>query len=181
VHSSGYAPAGAINGDRRGTPWGFGAGWNDATPNGFPDWLEVQFNGPKSISEVDVFSVQDNYTSPGVPTLSMTFTLYGLTTFDVQYWTGGAWQTVPGGAIAGNNLVWRQVTFAPVTTDRVRILVHNALGTWSRIAEVEVYGIAAAPEPEAILAAADDRSREPDVRSAPPAVAPARRLRARRR
>ncbi|HET9370218.1 MAG TPA: Ig-like domain-containing protein [Vicinamibacterales bacterium] len=140
THSDGYHPAGANNGDRRGQPWGAGGGWNDGTPDAFPDAFEIRFNGAKTISEIDVFSVQDNYVSPAEPTPSMTFTLYGLTTFDVQYWTGSAWQTVPGGAIADNNLVWRKVTFSPLTTDRIRVLVHSALNTWSRLTEVEAYG-----------------------------------------
>ena len=60
-----YAPSAAINGDRRGQPWGAGGGWTDGTPNDFTnDLLEVTFNGLKSIDEVDVFSVQDNYLAP---------------------------------------------------------------------------------------------------------------------
>jgi subtilisin family serine protease len=147
VHSSGYAPAGAVNGDRRGAPWGGGAGWNDATMNTFPDWLEVQFGAGRTIDEINVFSVQDAYTSPSEPTPAMTFTLYGLQSFDVQYWTGSTWATVPGGAISGNTLVWRQVTFAPITTTAIRVFVSQALGSWSRIAELEAIGPGGAPPP----------------------------------
>jgi hypothetical protein len=139
TYASGYAPTGAINGDRRGMNWGAGGGWNDATPDAFPDWLEVDFNGPQTIDEVDVFSVQDNYQAPSDPTPAMTFTRYGLTDFQVQYWTGAQWVAVPGGAIAGNNLVWRRVTFPPLTTAKIRIWVTAALTTWSRITEVEAY------------------------------------------
>jgi hypothetical protein len=32
THSAGFAPSGAINGDRKGYPWGSGGGWNDGTP-----------------------------------------------------------------------------------------------------------------------------------------------------
>jgi hypothetical protein len=83
--------------------------------------------------------VQDNYQAPSVPTPTMTFSLYGLTDFQVQYWTGAAWLTVPGGTVSGNNLVWRQVTFPAVATSSIRIFVTGALNTWSRIAEVEAY------------------------------------------
>ena len=38
----------------------------------------------------------------------MTFSLYGLRDFEVQYWTGTAWLPVPGGTITNNTLVWRQ-------------------------------------------------------------------------
>ena len=53
-------------------------GWNDGTASAWPDWLEVDFNGPKTINEVDAFSVQDSYLTPIAPTLQMTFGLYRL-------------------------------------------------------------------------------------------------------
>jgi hypothetical protein len=141
--NSSYAPSGAINGDRKGANWGAGGGWNDATSNTFPDWLEVDFNGSKTINEVDVFTVQDNYAAPSDPTSTMTFTLYGLTDFQVQYWTGTQWVIVPGGVVSGNNLVWRKVTFGALTTTAIRVSVTGALGDFSRVAEVEAYTAAA--------------------------------------
>jgi len=139
TYSPGYAASGAINGDRKGQPWGNGGGWNDATQDAWPDWLEVDFAGAKTIDEVDVFGVQDNYGSPVEPTAAMTFTQYGLTDFTVQYWTGTQWAAVPGGVVSGNTLVWRQLTFAQVTTTKIRVLVTGALAVWSRITEVEAY------------------------------------------
>ncbi len=139
VHSAGYAAGGAINGDRQGQNWGAGGGWNDGTPGAFPDWLEVDFNAAYSIDHINVFSVQDAYLTPIEPAAGMTFTAYGLTAFDVQYWDGTAWVTAPGGAIAGNTLVWRTVTFTPITTQKIRLVVNNALNTWSRITEVEAF------------------------------------------
>jgi hypothetical protein len=139
THSAGYAASGAINGDRRGLSWGAGGGWNDGTANAFPDWLEVQFNGAQTIDEINVFSVQDSYTSPADPTLGMTFSLYGLRNFEVQYWTGSAWAPVPGGSVTSNNLVWRQFVFAPITTTRIRVFVTGTPDIWSRIPEVEAW------------------------------------------
>jgi hypothetical protein len=138
-YNSGYPASGANNGDRKGLNWAAGGGWNDATPDAWPDWLEVDFNGSKTINEVDVFTVQDNYNSPSDPTPSMTFSLYGITDFQVQYLSGGNWLTVPGGTISGNNLVWRQVTFSPLTTTAIRVWVTGALADYSRITEVEAY------------------------------------------
>jgi subtilisin family serine protease len=146
-YNSGYSPAGAINGDRRGTGWGSGGGWNDATGGSWPDSLDVAFSGARTITEVDVFSVQDNFQAPAEPTQSATFTLYGLRDFQVQYWTGAAWTAIPGAAVSANSLVWRQFTFSPVTTTKIRILVNSALGTYSRVAEVEAYTADAAPPP----------------------------------
>ncbi len=137
--NSGYAPGGAINGDRRGSAWGNGGGWNDATANGFPDWLEVDFAGAQTINEVDVFTVQDSYQAPVDPTLSTTFSQYGITDFEVQYWNGSLWQDVPGGVATANNHVWRQFSFNPILTARIRILVSGARNSYSRITEVEAY------------------------------------------
>ena len=137
---TGTVPAGGVNdGDRKGVNWGAGGGWSDGTPNEFPDWVQVAFNGAKTITEVDVFTLQDDYAMPAEVTEAMTFSLYGITDFEVQYWTGTDWATVPGGRIAGNRSVWRRVTFPPLTTDRIRISVTAALGGSSRVVEVEAW------------------------------------------
>ncbi|HEV3469529.1 MAG TPA: discoidin domain-containing protein [Pyrinomonadaceae bacterium] len=137
-------PVAAINGDRRGLQWGTGdpetsSGWTDGTLNVFPDWLAVTFDGTKSLTEVSVFSLQDDIPSPVEPDLTTTFTKYGLEDFDVQYWTGSAWATVPGGAVVGNNKVWRKVTFPALSTTKIRVVVRKGLTSYSRIVEVEAY------------------------------------------
>jgi subtilisin family serine protease len=138
--SSSYAsataqPSSAINGDRMGAGYAF---WSD-TGGTFPDWLRVDFSGAKAIDEVDLFMVQDNFTAPSPPTSTMTFNSYGLTNFSVEYWTGSAWAPVPGAAVSGNRLVWRQFTFAPVTTAAIRVFITGSIDGWSRLTEVEAY------------------------------------------
>ena len=135
-----YPVAALNNGDRKGVNWGAGGGWNDATNNLYPDWAQISFNGVKSITEIDVFTLQDLYPTPQEPTAIQTFTKYGVTAFNVQYWNGAGWVTVQGGGITGNNLVWRKITFPAVTTDRIRVLVTASLGGYSRIVEIEAYG-----------------------------------------
>jgi hypothetical protein len=140
-YNANYAPGGANDGDRAGVNWGAGGGWNDATLNVFGDWLEVDFAAQQTINEIDVFTVQDNYAAPIQPTLAQTFTLYGITDFQVQYWDGSSrqWLTVPGGTVSGNTNVWRQFSFAPLVTTGIRVLVNNALNGYARITEVEAY------------------------------------------
>jgi hypothetical protein len=140
TYNANYPASGAINGDRRGLNWGKGGGWNDGTPNASPDWIEVSFNGAKTIDEINVFSMQDNYAAPAEPTLTMTFAFYGLRAFEVQYWNGSAWVAVPGGTITNNNKVWRQVLFAPITTTKIRVFITGALNGYSRVMEVEAWG-----------------------------------------
>jgi RHS repeat-associated protein len=141
----GFSTTGAINGNTHG-PWGNGEGWNDATPDSVPDWFQVDFAGSKSIDEIDVFSLHDNYTVENTPTETQTFTLYGLLAFDVQYWNGSAWVTVPGGSVTGNNKVWRKFTFSPVTTSKIRVWINQVPDSWSRLVEVEAYGTSAGGE-----------------------------------
>lgn len=135
-----YGPSGAINGDRKGVSWGAGGGWNDGTPNASPDWIQIDFNGAKTIDEINVFSMQDNYTAPVEPTLAMTFGYWGLRAFEVQYWNGSAWVTVPNGSVTLNNKVWRQFLFTPITTTKIRVWITGALNGYSRVIEVEAWG-----------------------------------------
>ncbi len=144
--SSNYAVNGVNNGDRTGAGWALGSGgWNDATPDTYPDWVEIAFSGSRTINEVDVFTFQDH---PGAaPTESMTFGTHGITAFDVQYWNGSAWINVPGGQITGNNLVWRKLTFSGISTSKIRVVVNSALGGYSRIVEIEAYSSSVVPAP----------------------------------
>jgi hypothetical protein len=112
-----------INGDREGLWWGNGGGCQDGADGSWPDWPEIQFAGMRTIEEVDVFTLQDNYASPGTPTLSKTFTKYDLQDFVVEYWTGSAWEPVPGGVVVNNTRERRQFNVAPVTQSRIRVLV----------------------------------------------------------
>jgi peptidyl-Asp metalloendopeptidase len=139
TYDVGFPASSVINGDRRGLSWGSGGGWADATGSQYPDWIQVNFSGNKTIDEIDVFAIQDDYADPAEPTESMTFSSYGITDFSVEYWDGFNWITVPGGSIVGNNKVWRKFIFSNITTDRIRVHITNALYFSSRVIEVEAY------------------------------------------
>jgi len=139
VYDTRYPVESINNGDRRGLNWNAGGGWNDATLGAYPDWVQIDFNGPQTIGQIDVFTLQDNRESPLVPTLGLTFSKYGITRFDVQYWDGDAWVNVEGGNVVGNDKVWQQFVFAPVNTTRIRVLVSGAMNNFSRIVEVEAW------------------------------------------
>jgi peptidyl-Asp metalloendopeptidase len=145
--SAAYPASAVNNGDRRGTGYGNGGVWVDATSGAYPDTMEIAFNGAKTISEVGVFTVQDNFQNPAEPTESLTFAQYGVADFDVQYWDGGAWATVPGGTVTGSNRVWSKFTFFPVETTKIRISVRRGLFGFSQIAEVEAWTIVGDPPP----------------------------------
>jgi RHS repeat-associated protein len=71
----------------------------------------------------------------------MTFGSYGLTAFQAQYWNGSAWVTVPNGTISGNSNVWKQITFSPITTTKIRIWITGSSDSYSRVTEVEAWGV----------------------------------------
>lgn len=137
-------PASSINNNERaGTRWGNGGGWIDGTPNAFPDWVQIVFNGQKTINRVVVYSVQDNFTNPAEPSDTQTFSIFGVTDFTVDGWNGSAWTTLA--TVSGNTLVKRTVTFSAFTTDRIRINITNGLNSYSRLTEVEAWGVDAGP------------------------------------
>jgi hypothetical protein len=121
TYSSNYPVAALNNGDRKGVNWGAGGGWNDATSNVYPDWVQIDFSASQTINEIDLF------------------TLPGVTDFQVQYWTGTTWADVPGGYVTGNRNVWRQMSILNVTTSKIRVLVNASLNGYSRIVELEAY------------------------------------------
>lgn len=134
-----YLPSFANDGTLIGT--GNTAFWQSNTNT--PDhWLQMEFAGATTISEIDVFTAQDTLLvgTQLPPTLAMTFTLFGITEFEVQYWNGSSWVTVTGGNVTGNNKVWRKFTFTPVSTTKVRVLVHDSIDGYGRIMELQAWG-----------------------------------------
>ncbi|MGB8511065.1 MAG: PKD domain-containing protein, partial [Pyrinomonadaceae bacterium] len=135
-----YPAATANDGSNTGLNWEQGGGWNDNTRDEWPDWLQVDFSNSKTINEMRVYTLQDNFNSPQVPTTDTTCASYGLLDYDMQYWDGSTWVTVPNGAIRGNDKVIRIVGGLNITTTKIRINVLNARAHFSRIVEVEAYG-----------------------------------------
>lgn len=137
----GWPPSSLVNGDRKSLNAGTDGGWVDAAPaNTFPDWAQVDFGTNQTVSEIDVFTLQDNYAGSTEPTEAMTFTQWGLTGYEVQYWDGGNWVTVSGGSVTGNNKIWRKFTFSPISTSKIRVLTNASLDGYSRLTEIEAYG-----------------------------------------
>ena len=145
---SNYQPSNAINGERAGansTTGGVFNGW--ISNQSMPQWLQVDFGQVRSIHQIDVFMVQDNFQNPSPPTLNMTFTQFGLHGFEVQHWNGSSWVTITGGSVTGNNKVWKQFTFAAVSTSKIRVLTNASPDGYSRLTEVEAWSNTAQPPP----------------------------------
>ncbi len=144
-YAAGYQPPAAIDGRRSGAIRGQLGTWEDAS-SALPDWFQVSFAGPSTINRVNVVSMQEAWSTPVEPTTTLTSGL-AAADFHVQYWNGAAWVVVPGSQVVGNTLVWKQVSFAPVTTSAIRIVVTSVAGGITRLTEVEAWTSGSAPGP----------------------------------
>jgi hypothetical protein len=144
--NGGYPASSAIDGDRTGNTWGLGTGgWNDGTFGVWPDSLAIDLNGSRTISEIRVYTLQNNWTTAGEPNTSTTATGEGILDFEVQYWNGSAFVTIPscngsaGGCnVTGNDKAMRVFTLdTPITTTKIQVKVNNGRNNYSRIVEVE--------------------------------------------
>jgi hypothetical protein len=142
-----YSTSGAIDGDRKGADWENGGGWNDATRDVWPDDLTVNFNGTQSISEIRVYTLQNDFRNPEEPTLLTPADVYGIQDFEVQTCNGGTCTTVPTiGTVTGNDKAMRVFVLAsPTNATGVRIKVNNGRVHFSRIVEVEAFGCSPQP------------------------------------
>ena len=124
-----FSVANAVNGNRDSEAWGSGNGWNDGTRSQFPDWLRVSLPCPSSVGRVDLYTL-DSSRFPAAG--------FGARDYDVQVLAGDRWDTVA--EVRGNTSGRVSSTFAPVTTEAVRVLVHASNeSTYSRIVELEIY------------------------------------------
>ncbi len=143
-----YAPASVVNGDTTGNRWEHDGGWSSATTDGSDTWLELDFGQPQSISQVEIYMLQNQYATCAAPDLTTTATSYGLRNFQVQYWTGESWELLPGGSISENIYAVVQVGFPALETQKVRIFIPKATD-YARLVEVQVWqdGITYTEEP----------------------------------
>ena len=123
----------------RGVYYGGNGVWHDATGSAYPDWVQIAFAGTRTIDQINVFTVQDAWSAPSEPTPGMTWSQWAVKNFTVFYWTGSTWQTVPNGVVSDNNLVWRSITFPPLTTSHIVVWIEGATDGWSRLTEIEAF------------------------------------------
>ena len=142
-----FDPSYAVDGIRHSTADG-GNYWRDE--HGLPTWLQIEFKDPSTtIDEITVITLQDpGYDKATDPTDTQTFASSGVTAFDVKYFDGGGWVNVPGGSIKSNDRVVTKISFAPITTSMIRVVVNDAAFDKvkiARIVEVEACGHPSAP------------------------------------
>ena len=140
--SDAFSPDKAIDGEHQGLNWLKGGGWQGAGPTN-NDYLQVNFNGSKTIDQIDVFMIQDNYASPIEPGLDTPSNKFVLTDFRVQFLNQfGDWKDVitPGNPVTDNTYGLKRFTFPGLKTRSIRVQVSRTPDGYSRIAEVEAWG-----------------------------------------
>ncbi len=137
-----YSTSGAVDGERAGANWESGGGWNDATRDVWPDHLQVNFNGTPTISEIRVYTLQNDFRNPVEPTPLTQADLYGIKDFEVQTCNGATCTTIPVvGTVTNNDKAMRIIVLpTPVQATGVRIVVNMGRVYFSRIVEVEAFG-----------------------------------------
>jgi hypothetical protein len=111
--------------------WGGGGanGWNDDTPGQWPDTATATWSHPVDLSRVVVHTL-DSTIYPAAA--------WGVRDYDVEVHADGTWLTVA--QVRGNVAGVVESQFAPVQTDRLRIVIHDTNDhTYSRLVEVEGY------------------------------------------
>jgi hypothetical protein len=80
--------------------------WNAHATNGVNCWLQLDFGSPATFNKTSLHQFDDRVTS-----------------YEIQYWTGGTWATAFAGGQLGSE---RTDVFAPVTASKVRFYVTGA-------------------------------------------------------
>ncbi len=101
----------------------------------------MTFNGAQTITEVRLYTLQNNFRNPVEPTVTTPADLYGISDFEVQTCNGATCTTVA--TITGNDKAMRVITFAPTSATGVRIKINNGRVHYSRLVELEAFGCSA--------------------------------------
>lgn len=131
-YSADYPAASIIDGRTSSDDWGQGGGWNDATADTFPDWVEISFSRTTTIDQINIYTLNSE-TYPAAT--------YGIKDFDLEYWdsSSSTWKLI--NSFTDNTQGLIAYEFSAVATDKVRLTVKAANGAndYSRLVEVQVY------------------------------------------
>lgn len=140
-YSAQFSSATLIDGRTGSEDWGQGGGWMDSTPGEFPDWVEISFNGSKTVDSINIYTLNSQEYPAGT---------YGVRNLTFEYWdeTSASWKTLKTAednqkdlTVTDNTKGMISLSFSSVTTSKVRvnILESNGENDYSRLTEVQVY------------------------------------------
>lgn len=133
-----FGPAGVIDGVRDDTGWGKGGGWASKQDEPLPQWVEIEFPEPRSVSRFVVITYQSEV-------LPEKADKWGVLDYDIQVWNKKtkSWDTVVE-EDQGRAMKTRvHALDTPITVKNFRVLVRRGatLDNIARLLEVEAWGI----------------------------------------
>ena len=115
IYNADFAAEAAFDGS-------FETRWNAKDATNPPHWLEMSFGSPRTVDNVKIYQSMDRVAA-----------------FSIQYWADGEWQTCCTGTDIGQDLEGSHLTFEPVTTTKMRLLITETKDYNPSIWEMEFY------------------------------------------
>ena len=144
-----YPVLALIDGDRRMTPPNQ-TPWVSSRDLVNPQYIEVKFVSARTIEWLYLIGGYRNSAEFAEPSSISTELSTTLTGFTIQYWTGTSWTAVSELSRVDGTNAWRRISFTPVTTDRVRLVLPTlAVGQQFVASELEVWTVASDTTPNA--------------------------------
>ena len=136
-----FGPAGVIDGVRDDAQWGRGGGWASKQGEPLPQWIEIEFPEPRTVSRFVIITYQSETSSDKADK-------WGVRDYDIQVWNKKTktWDTVVAEdqGRAMNTRV--HVLEKPIPVKNFRVFVRRAAtaDNVARLLEVEAWGASAA-------------------------------------
>ncbi|MER5998782.1 MGH1-like glycoside hydrolase domain-containing protein [Nonomuraea sp. NPDC051941] len=131
--ASGSTTAGAVDGFPINEPF-----WGGTTAG--QDWYELNFGSAKTVNEVRLYFKDSRPASA---------TYRAPASYDIQYYNGSAWVSVPGQAKTPSapRANYNVVQFSAVSTQRLRVLATAASGARTGLTEIKVFNRGGTQQP----------------------------------
>ncbi|MCI8359910.1 MAG: hypothetical protein HFE86_01055 [Clostridiales bacterium] len=100
----------------------FATRWNAKDATNPPHWLEMSFGSPRTVDSAKIYQSMDRISG-----------------FQIQYWSEGEWKTCHTGTSIGLDREGSHISFAPVTTSRMRLYITETKDYNPSIWELEFY------------------------------------------
>jgi hypothetical protein len=132
-----YAPKGLIDGIRDDTNWFHGHGWASQPAKSQPEWVEIAFPQPRSVSRFVVINYSDKRDPGSVNT-------WGIVNYDIEIWDQASNSWKPLVVENKNRLMINRVHVLekPIETTKFRIVIKEMapFDNIARLLQIEAWG-----------------------------------------
>jgi hypothetical protein len=138
LDAANFAPKGLIDGIRDDTNWSRGHGWASQPVHPLPQWVEIAFSQPRSVSRFVVISYADKHDPSSVNT-------WGVENYDIEIWdsSSNSWKLVVSEKQNRVMINRVHVLERPIQTSKFRLLIKNVapFDDIARLLQVEAWGM----------------------------------------